>query len=280
MKRLVHLLLSVAFAAVASAAPLVFQGTDGPGKGKHLVFIAGDHEYRSEESLPALARILAKHHGFKCTVLFDIDPATGEIDYAQMEALAKEHQPKVIVAGFSAYSRFIDFPRVRKIADMVGAKVLVDMAHVAGLVAAGLYPNPFPHAHVVTSTTHKTLCGPRGGLILTMGDDPELDKKINFAVFPENQGGPLMHVIAAKAVAFQEALQPEFRGYQERVLANAQAMAVTLVQRAEAIGFDTRQHTRQDRRIFQRRRRALRHVRRHRMAGIAQQRDRAFGPAR
>ncbi|MEY3659291.1 MAG: serine hydroxymethyltransferase [Pseudohongiellaceae bacterium] len=168
-------------------------------------------------------------------VQYGLDAATGEIDYGQMESLALEHRPKVIVAGFSAYSRFIDFARVRRIADAVGAKVLVDMAHVAGLVAAGLYPNPFPHAHVVTSTTHKTLCGPRGGLILAMGDDEELCKKLNFGVFPENQGGPLMHVIAAKAVCFLEAMSPEFNRYQQRVLDNAKAMVGVFQQRGFTI---------------------------------------------
>jgi glycine hydroxymethyltransferase len=164
-------------------------------------------------------------------VQYGLNPDTGEIDYEQMEQLAQQHKPKVIVAGFSAYSRFIDFARVRKIADSVGAKVLVDMAHVAGLVAAGLYPNPFPHAHVVTSTTHKTLCGPRGGLILAMGDDEELCKKLNFGVFPENQGGPLMHIIAAKAVCFQEAMSAEFNAYQQRILDNAKAMVKVFQQR-------------------------------------------------
>jgi glycine hydroxymethyltransferase len=168
-------------------------------------------------------------------VQYGLDAATGEIDYGQMESLALAHRPKVIVAGFSAYSRFIDFARVRRIADAVGAKVLVDMAHVAGLVAAGLYPNPFPHAHVVTSTTHKTLCGPRGGLILAMGDDEELCKKLNFGVFPENQGGPLMHVIAAKAVCFLEAMSPEFNLYQQRVLDNAKAMVRVFQQRGFTI---------------------------------------------
>jgi glycine hydroxymethyltransferase len=168
-------------------------------------------------------------------VQYGLNPETGEIDYEQMEQLALEHKPKVIVAGFSAYSRFIDFARVRRIADRVGAKVLVDMAHVAGLVAAGLYPNPFPHAHVVTSTTHKTLCGPRGGLILAMGDDEELCKKLNFGVFPENQGGPLMHVIAAKAVCFLEAMSPEFNAYQQLVLDNAKAMVNVFQQRGFTI---------------------------------------------
>ncbi len=168
-------------------------------------------------------------------VQYGLDPETGVIDYAQMEQLAQQHKPKVIVAGFSAYSRIIDWARVRKIADGVGAKVVVDMAHVAGLVAAGLYPNPFPHAHVVTSTTHKTLCGPRGGLILAMGDDEELCKKLNFGVFPENQGGPLMHVIAAKAVCFKEAMSPEFNAYQQLVLDNARAMVKVFLARGFSI---------------------------------------------
>jgi glycine hydroxymethyltransferase len=168
-------------------------------------------------------------------VQYGLDPATGVIDYVQMEQLAQQHKPQVIVAGFSAYSRIIDWAQVRKIADGVGAKVVVDMAHVAGLVAAGLYPNPFPHAHVVTSTTHKTLCGPRGGLILAMGDDEELCKKLNFGVFPENQGGPLMHVIAAKAVCFKEAMSPEFNAYQQRVLDNARAMVQVFLSRGFSI---------------------------------------------
>lgn len=164
-------------------------------------------------------------------VQYGIDVKTGEIDYAEMERLALLHKPKLVIAGFSAYSRFIDFERVRSIADQVGAWVLVDMAHVAGLVATGLYPNPFPHAHVVTSTTHKTLCGPRGGLILTMGDDENLCKRLNFAVFPENQGGPLMHVIAAKAVCFKEAMSPEFAVYQKAVVANARTMVKVFQER-------------------------------------------------
>jgi glycine hydroxymethyltransferase len=163
-------------------------------------------------------------------VQYGLNVETGEIDYDSVEKLALQHKPKVIVAGFSAYSRFIDFPRMRAIADQVGAWFVVDMAHVAGLVAVGLYPNPFPHAHVVTSTTHKTLCGPRGGLILANGDD-ELHKKLNFAVFPENQGGPLMHVIAGKAVCFKEAMSPEFAEYQKNVLANAKAMVKVFQQR-------------------------------------------------
>jgi glycine hydroxymethyltransferase len=168
-------------------------------------------------------------------VQYGLKPETGEIDYDEMERLALLHKPKVIVAGFSAYSRFIDFERVREIADQIGAYVVVDMAHVAGLVATGLYPNPFPHAHVVTSTTHKTLAGPRGGLILAMGDDEELCKRLNFAVFPENQGGPLMHVIAGKAVCFKEAMEPEFAQYQKKVLANARTMVKVFQERGYTI---------------------------------------------
>jgi glycine hydroxymethyltransferase len=163
-------------------------------------------------------------------VQYGIRPDTGEIDYAQVEALAKEHRPKVIVAGFSAYSRVIDWSKFRAIADAVGAYFMVDMAHVAGLCAVGVYPNPVPHAHVVTSTTHKTLRGPRGGIILSNAGE-DLTKKFNSLVFPGTQGGPLMHVIAAKAVAFLEALQPEFEGYQRQVVANARAMAGALQKR-------------------------------------------------
>ena len=148
----------------------------------------------------------------------------GRIDYDQVEQVALAEKPRMIIAGFSAYSRQLDFPRFRRIADQVGAWLVVDMAHVAGLVATGLYPNPVPFADVVTSTTHKTLRGPRGGLILARAND-EITKKLNSQVFPGTQGGPLMHVIAAKAVAFQEALQPEFKAYQQQVLANARAMA-------------------------------------------------------
>ena len=149
------------------------------------------------------------------------------IDMDQVERLAKEHKPKLIIAGGSGYSRIWDFEAFRKIADSVGAYLMVDMAHFAGLVAAGLHPSPFPHAHVVTTTTHKTLRGPRGGLILC--NDDEIGKKLNSAVFPGMQGGPLMHVIAAKAVAFGEALTPEFKAYQQRVKENAQILAQTLV---------------------------------------------------
>ena len=149
------------------------------------------------------------------------------LDYDQVQALATEHQPKMIIAGGSAIPRIIDFARMREIADSVGAYLLVDMAHFAGLVAAGLYPSPFPHAHVATTTTHKTLRGPRGGMILT--NDEALSKKINSAIFPGIQGGPLMHVIAAKAVAFGEALRPEFKTYQAQVIANAQALADQLM---------------------------------------------------
>jgi len=162
-------------------------------------------------------------------VQYGLDETTGEIDYAQVEALALEHKPKMIVAGFSAYSRIVDWVRFREIADKVGAYLFVDMAHVAGLVAAGVYPNPVPFADVVTTTTHKTLRGPRGGLILAR--DNELEKKLNSAVFPGGQGGPLMHVIAAKAVAFQEALLPEFKAYQQQVVKNAQAMAQVFIDR-------------------------------------------------
>ncbi|TCO82108.1 serine hydroxymethyltransferase [Plasticicumulans lactativorans] len=154
----------------------------------------------------------------------------GLIDYDEVERLAREHRPKMIVAGFSAYSQVLDFPRFRAIADAVGAYLFVDMAHVAGLVAAGLYPNPVPLADVVTTTTHKTLRGPRGGLILARAN-PEIEKKLQSLVFPGTQGGPLMHVIAAKAVAFKEALEPEFRDYQRQVLANARAMAATCIER-------------------------------------------------
>lgn len=154
------------------------------------------------------------------------------IDYNKVEALAKEHKPKLIVAGASAYPRIIDFPKLREIADSVGAYLMVDMAHIAGLVAAGVHPTPVPYAHITTTTTHKTLRGPRGGLILT--NDEELAKKINKAVFPGIQGGPLMHVIAAKAVCFGEALKPEFKEYGKKVVENAQALAKGLVDR----GFD------------------------------------------
>ncbi len=157
----------------------------------------------------------------------------GLIDYDEVERLALEHKPKMIVAGFSAYSQVLDFARFREIADKVGAYLFVDMAHVAGLVAAGIYPNPVPYADVVTTTTHKTLRGPRGGLILARANE-EIEKKLNSAVFPGTQGGPLEHVIAAKAICFKEALQPEFKEYQKQVLKNAQAMAEVFVQR----GFD------------------------------------------
>jgi glycine hydroxymethyltransferase len=167
-------------------------------------------------------------------VQYGLDAATGEIDYAQVERLAHEHRPKMILAGFSAYSRVVDWQRFRAIADAVGASFVVDMAHVAGLVAAGVYPNPVPLADVVTTTTHKTLRGPRGGLILAR-DNPELHKKLNSLIFPGTQGGPLMHVIAAKAVALFEALQPEFRDYQRQVVANARAMAQSLQQRGYRI---------------------------------------------
>ena len=157
---------------------------------------------------------------------YGLHPETERLDYDAIEAIARECRPKMIICGYSAYSRTIDFARFRAIADEVGAYLMVDMAHYAGLIAAGLYPNPVPHAHVTTSTTHKTLRGPRGGIILT--NDEALAKKLNSAVFPGNQGGPLMHVIAAKAVAFGEALQPSFKDYAARVIANAQTLAATL----------------------------------------------------
>ncbi len=158
----------------------------------------------------------------------------GYIDYDEVERLAVEHQPKMIVAGFSAYSRVVDWQRFRAIADQVGAYLFVDMAHVAGLVAAGVYPNPVGIADVTTSTTHKTLRGPRGGIILAKSN-PELEKKFNSLVFPGTQGGPLMHVIAAKAVAFKEALEPAFKGYQQQVVDNARAMAQTMIERGYKI---------------------------------------------
>jgi len=167
-------------------------------------------------------------------VQYGIKPDTAEIDYDQVERLAQEHKPRMIVAGFSAYSRVIDFPRFRAIADAVGAYLLVDMAHVAGLVAAGVYPNPVPIADVVTTTTHKTLRGPRGGLILAR-PHADLHKKFNSMVFPGTQGGPLMHVIAAKAVAFLEALQPEFKVYSQQVVTNARAMTSVLQERGYKI---------------------------------------------
>jgi glycine hydroxymethyltransferase len=164
---------------------------------------------------------------------YGLDPATGEIDYNQVADLAKKHRPKLIISGFSAYSRVVDWARFREIADSVGAYLLADIAHVAGLVAVGLYPSPLPYADVVTSTTHKTLRGPRGGLILAR-DNPDIEKKLNSLVFPGIQGGPLMHVIAAKAVAFEEALAPGFRVYQQAVIDNAGLFAELMMKR----GFD------------------------------------------
>jgi len=163
-------------------------------------------------------------------VQYGLNPSTGEIDYDQVERLAQEHRPRLVIAGFSAYSRVIDWERFRKIADSVGAYFLVDMAHVAGLVAAGVYPSPVGIADVTTTTTHKTLRGPRGGLILAR-ENEEVQKKLNSLVFPGTQGGPLMHVIAAKAVALLEALQPEFVDYQKQVVANARAMAAAFLER-------------------------------------------------
>ncbi|RCU45234.1 serine hydroxymethyltransferase [Corallincola holothuriorum] len=159
----------------------------------------------------------------------------GKLEYEEVRKLALEHKPKMIIAGFSAYSGILDWAKFREIADEVGAYLFVDMAHVAGLVAAGIYPNPLPHAHVVTTTTHKTLAGPRGGLILSACNDEAIYKKLNSAVFPGGQGGPLCHVIAAKAVAFKEALQPEFAEYQKQVVANAKAMAKGFINRGYKI---------------------------------------------
>lgn len=175
-------------------------------------------------------------------VQYGIDTVTGLIDYDEVERLAVEHKPKMIIAGFSAYSQVLDFPRFRAIADKVGAYLFVDMAHVAGLVAAGVYPNPVPFADVVTTTTHKTLRGPRGGLILARANEA-LKKKFNSAVFPGGQGGPLEHVIAGKAVCFKEALQPEFKAYQQQVIKNAQAMASVFIEKGyDVISGGTENH--------------------------------------
>lgn len=165
---------------------------------------------------------------------YGVDPETQQINYDEVEELAKEHKPTLIIAGFSAYSRVVDWQRFREIADEIGAYFVVDMAHVAGLVAVGLYPSPLPIADVVTSTTHKTLRGPRGGLILAKSN-PEIEKKLNSAVFPGLQGGPLMHVIAAKAVAFKEALQADFKCYQQQVINNAKVMAETMIKKGYKI---------------------------------------------
>jgi len=164
-------------------------------------------------------------------VQYGLNTETGAIDYDEVERLAVENKPKMIVAGFSAYSQIVDWARFREIADKVGAYLFVDMAHIAGLVAAGVYPTPLPFADVVTTTTHKTLGGPRGGLILSANADEDLQKKLNFAVFPESQGGPLMHVIAAKAVCFKEAMEPEWKEYQAQVVKNAKAMAKVFLDR-------------------------------------------------
>lgn len=174
------------------------------------------------------ANFSGKHYKI---VPYGLDTDTGVINYDEMERIALETKPKMIIGGFSAYSRFKDWARMRQIADKVGAIFWVDMAHVAGLVAAGEYPSPLPHAHVVTSTTHKTLRGPRGGIILAKGQSEDFYKKLNSAVFPGIQGGPLMHVIAAKAVAFKEALDPEFKTYQKQVVVNAKAMAAVFTER-------------------------------------------------
>ena len=171
---------------------------------------------------------------FYKAVQYGIDHDTGLIDYDALMAMALEHKPKMIIGGFSAYSRVMDWGKFREIADAVGAYLLVDMAHVAGLVAAGVYPSPISHADVVTSTTHKTLRGPRSGIILAR-ENEDLHKKLNSAIFPGAQGGPLMHVIAAKAVAFKEAMEPSFVAYQEQVVANAQVMAATFMERGHRI---------------------------------------------
>ena len=160
---------------------------------------------------------------------YGINAETGDIDYDEVKSLAEEHKPKLIICGFSAFSGILDFKKFRDIADSIGAYLLADISHVSGLVAAGLYPNPFPHAHVVSTTTHKTLVGPRGGLILA-GKDEELHKKLNSALFPGSQGGPLMHVIAAKAVCFKEAMEPEFIEYQQQILKNAKRMSSSLME--------------------------------------------------
>lgn len=176
------------------------------------------------------------------SIQYGLNEETGEIDYDQVEALADEHKPKMIIAGFSAYSRVVDWQRFRDIADKVGAYLMVDMAHVAGLIAAGVYPSPVGIADVTTSTTHKTLRGPRGGIILAKSN-PEIEKKLNSMIFPGTQGGPLMHVIAAKAVAFKEALQPEFKEYQKQVVKNAQAMASVFIDRGyEVVSGGTDDH--------------------------------------
>ena len=167
-------------------------------------------------------------------IQYGVHEQTGLIDYDQMQRVAREHRPQLLVGGFSAYSRVVDWARMREISDSVGALLLVDMAHIAGLVAAGIYPSPVPHAHVVTSTTHKTLRGPRGGIILAQ-EDEGIQKKLNSLVFPGTQGGPLMHVIAAKAVAFKEALEPGFKQYQQRVVDNARAMAAVIMERGYRI---------------------------------------------
>jgi glycine hydroxymethyltransferase len=166
---------------------------------------------------------------FYTIVEYGLDPKTELLDYAEIERIAKETKPKLIICGYSAYPRVIDFARFRAIADSVGAYLMADIAHIAGLVATGVHPSPFPHAHVVTTTTHKTLRGPRGGLILS--DDADIATKIDRKVFPGSQGGPLMHVIAAKAIAFGEALRPEFTSYSKQVVANAKALAAALTER-------------------------------------------------
>ena len=230
------------------ASPLVMQAQGSVLTNKYAEGYPGRRYYggceyvdRAEELAIARAKALfGGHltHGAKPnfsgktyhSVQYGLNPATGEVDYDRVADLAREHRPRVVVAGFSAYSRIMDWSRFRTIADEVGAWLMVDMAHVAGLVAAGCYPNPVPVADVVTSTTHKTLRGPRGGLILARAN-AELEKKLDSAVFPGQQGGPLMHVIAAKAVCFKEAESESYRTYQRQVVGNARAMAATFVER-------------------------------------------------
>ena len=171
---------------------------------------------------------------------YGLDPSTGEINYSEVEKLAKKHNPKMIIAGFSAYSGIVDWEKFREVADAVGAYLLVDMAHVSGLIAAGEYPSPIPFADVVTTTTHKTLRGPRGGLILAK-ENEEIHKKLNSAIFPGTQGGPLMHVIAAKAVCFKEALEPSFKEYQKQVKLNAKQMVTTFMEQLSPMYSHTRE---------------------------------------
>ncbi len=207
----------------SQANSAVFQALIKPGD-TILGMSLADGGHLTHGAAPSFS---GKHYN---AVQYGINHDTGLIDYDEVQRLATEHQPAMIIAGFSAYSRVMDWARFREIADSVGAYLLVDMAHISGLAAVGEYPNPVPHAHVVTSTTHKTLRGPRGGIILSNAGE-EIEKKLQSAVFPGQQGGPLMHVIAAKAVAFKEALEPDFKAYQQQVIANARVMAATFMAR-------------------------------------------------